>query len=116
MEASELSSGDSLSPLLTSVSSPRFSEPEREGLKPAGYRDSDSRGQEERNIGNVAQEVIGPGREGEFSFPGSTFLVLVSRGKKKRQDYCYIFKWAGKTAPGERTRMTTREKLGLLHA
>lgn len=83
MEASELSSGDSLSPLLTSVSSPRFSEPEREGLKPAGYRDSDSRGQEERNIGNVAQEVIGPGREGEFSFPGSTFLVLVSRGKKR---------------------------------
>lgn len=34
VEASELSSGDSLShgPLLTSVSSPRFSVPEREGL------------------------------------------------------------------------------------
>lgn len=43
---------------------------------------TDSRGQEERNIGNVAQEVIGLGREGEFSFPGSTLLVLVSRGKK----------------------------------
>lgn len=64
MEASELSSGDSFShgPLLTSVSSPRFSEPEREGLKPTGYRDSDSRRHVERNIGNVAQEVIGPVR------------------------------------------------------
>lgn len=39
-----MSLGDSLShsPLLTSVSPPRFNEPRREGLKPAGYRDSDS--------------------------------------------------------------------------
>lgn len=44
VEASELSLGDSLShsPLLTSVSPPRFNEPRREGLKPDGYRDSDS--------------------------------------------------------------------------
>ena len=44
MEALELSLGDSLthSPLLTSVSPPRFDEPERAGLKPAGYGDSDS--------------------------------------------------------------------------
>lgn len=39
-----MSSGDSFShgPLLTSVSPPRFSEPEREELKPAGYMGSDS--------------------------------------------------------------------------
>lgn len=39
-----MSSGDSFShgPLLTSVSPPRFSKPDREELKPAGYRDSDS--------------------------------------------------------------------------
>lgn len=116
VEASELSSGDSLShgPLLTSVSSSRFSVPEREGLKPAGYRDSDSRRQEERNIGNMAQDVIAPRKEGEFSFPGSTLWFQSAEGKKRR-NYCYIFKWTGKTALGERTRMT-RENLGLLHA
>ena len=35
---------------------------------------------EGRNAGNVAQEAIGPGREGDFSFPGPTLLVQVSMG------------------------------------
>lgn len=81
MEARELSSGDSFSlgPLLTSVSPPRFSEPEREEFKPAGYRDSDSQNRRRKeNAGNAAQEAEGPGREGDSSFPGSTLLVQVS--------------------------------------
>lgn len=91
-------SGDSLSPgpLLISVSPPRFSEPEREGLKPPGYRDSDSGQEEARTTGNVSQETIGPGWEGDFSFPSSSLLVQVSIREKERQDYYYSSKQAGK--------------------
>lgn len=78
-----MSLGDSLShsPLLTSVSPPRFNEPRREGLKPAGYRDSDSENRRRRNTGNVAQEARGPGREGDFSFPGPTLGLQVITGR-----------------------------------
>lgn len=69
---------------LTSVSPPRFSEPEREELKPDGYGDSDSRGQEEeRNAGNVTQEAIIPGRNGISASLASPFWSKSVSGKKK---------------------------------
>lgn len=69
-----MSLGDSLShsPLLTSVSPPRFNEPRRKGLNLLDTGTLTQRTGGEKKAGNVAQEARGPGREGDFSFPGPT--------------------------------------------
>lgn len=110
-----MSSGDSLrhSPLLTSVSPPRFSEPEREGLRPAGCGDSDSEDRREDMQEMSPRKLYDQGAKGisaSLDPPFWSKSALGGGGVRKGQDYYYSSRQARKIALREGTGIMTNDK------
>lgn len=111
----KLSSGDSFSlgPLLTSVSPPRFSEPEREEFKPAGYRDSDSEDRRRKEMQEMwPRKLKDQGGKGISASLALPFWSKSASGGKREPGLLLWLQTGRENSTGKRNRDDSKGKAG----